>query len=183
MWSYMEKVFVPNQGLEQNLPSQLPEGSNPADISIWVLQPPELYSHKFLSFKKKKKSITICQWYSSALYWSDFQSYQGYRKTYHVYPMSLNTLGEQASEFEKHDCKDTGFLVEMKCKPFPYRAEKFFWRGLSNEERVLCFSSYCLWLPSLLLLKLQYKHHGWIAFSEVLLSIPETEWYCKQKLF
>lgn len=58
MWSYMEKVFVPNQGLEQNLPSQLPEGSNPADISIWVLQPPELYSHKFLSFKKKKKKVS-----------------------------------------------------------------------------------------------------------------------------
>lgn len=38
----------------------------------------------------------------------------------------------------RSNCKDTAFLVEMKYKPFPCRAGKF-WRGLSNGERLFVF--------------------------------------------
>lgn len=38
----------------------------------------------------------------------------------------------------RSNCKDMAFLVEMKCKPFPCRAGKF-WRGLSNGERFFAF--------------------------------------------
>ena len=39
------------RGMEQILPQELPEGTNPADLSILDIWPPELWENIFLFFQ------------------------------------------------------------------------------------------------------------------------------------